>query len=277
MSNLTLIHAARQRKGSLRQSHHYGTLRRLELALIRNVWSHPYDKKYGQIAPLLGNPSLRLVPGAQGTSGAPSGEYIYHLTSVRKVLKHTAWSFFPSGFPSPKHEDEKLFAYLVKDHAWAGGWLPLSPKYASGKLSGFRDFTWWTSAELDPKYILCQAHALGLPNKWISKHALILRCRVDYVVAGGLAFVPTVMDGFLSEIFSPADYRGTHPPAYGKTIDLDGPGPLTEGEEEFAVRPLEVSEIEFRPVLIDRPVRLKHVVRRDARLWQLLENYYNKP
>lgn len=208
-------------------------------------------------------------------AAAPSGEYIFHLTSVRKVLNNIAWTFFPSGFPSIKHEDKKLFDYLVKHHRSKKDWLPLS-NYASGKLSGFRDFTWWTDLELDSRYILCQAHALGLPNKWIYKHALIMRCPVDYVIKNNLAFVPTVMDGFLSEIFSPSDYRAGTRPMSGRTIDLDGPGKFVVGEEEFALKPLDASQIDFCPVLIDHKVRMTHIVRRDARLWQLLEIYYNK-
>lgn len=275
MSNLTLLHRIRQIKGSLRQPHHYVSLRRLESSLSHKGLGHSYDKTYAQIASLLGDPKLNLTPGAQGTNATPVGEYIFHLTSVRKVLSNITWNFFPSGFPSLRHEDNKLFAYLVKHYQREKDWLPLS-RYASGRLSGFRDFTWWTSLELASSYILCHAHSLGLPNKWIPKYALVMRCPVDYVVRNNLAFVPTVMDGFFSEIFSPADYRGGCSPSAGRTIDLDSPGPLADGEEEFAVRSLEAREIEFYPILIDYSIRRAHVVNRNARLWQLLEIYYNK-
>lgn len=275
MSNLTILHRVRQIKGSLRQPHHYRNLRRLELELSHRGWSHPYDKAYTQVASLLSNPSLNLIPGAQGSSATPASKYIFHLTSVRKVLNNLTWKFFPSGFPSLRHEDKKLFDYLVKHYRREKDWLPLS-RYASGRLSGFRDFTWWTSLELASSYILCHAHSLGLPNKWIPKYALVMRCSVDYVTKNNLAFVPTVIDGFLSEIFSPSDHRGGRSVISGRTIDLDSPGPLADGEEEYAVKPLEANEIEFYPVLIDHPIRRTHVVRRDARLWQLLEIYYNK-
>ena len=275
MSNLTVLHRVRQIKGSLRQPHHYKNLRRLEMELSHHGWSHPYDKTYSQTSVLLAKPRLNVVPGAQGSVATPASKYIYHLTSVRKVLSNVTWDFFPSGFPSLRHENKKLFDYLVKHYRRDKDWLPLN-RYASGKLSGFRDFTWWTSLELASSYILCQAHSLGLPNKWIPKYALIMRCSVDYVIKNNLACVPTVLDGFLSEVFSPTDYRGGHSPGCGRTIDLDGPGPLVDGEEEFAVKPLDVHEIDFQPVLIDHSIRRAHVVRRDARLWQLLEIYYNK-
>lgn len=238
--------------------------------------SHPYEdgvtKSRNQMATLMNVPAFRQ--GAVGSEATPAQEFIYHLTSIRKVLNYSTWTHFPSGFPTVRHQDRRVFEYLVDDYTRLRDWLPLGG-YARGQLSGFRGFTWWSNLKLLANHIVCGAHVLGLPNTWIPKYALVIRCPASYVRKNNLACVPTTLDGFVSEIFCPADYRSSSRPVCGKTVNLDSPGHLTAGADEFAVKPLDVDEVQFYPVLIDRRARVAHVVRRDARLWQLLEVYYN--
>ena len=235
--------------------------------------THPYrlirNRVIDQFKPLMANP--KFANGGTGPSASTTVEFIYHLTSVRKLVKFTEWSFFPSGFPTPKNAAWRVFEYLVADHTKTSDWLPLR-NYATGEYGGFRNFTWWTTLELDPSDIVCKAHTLGLPNKWIPTYAVILRCPVIHIEPKNLHHVPTVVDGFPSEIFRPMDFR-ISPPTSGRTIDLDTNGPLTDGVEEFALSPVPVSPIEFKPVLINRYAR-RHRVVRNARLWQLLESFY---
>lgn len=287
MSNLAILHMLRQDKGVIRQVGYAGTLRALEAELQNMSLAHPYrlirNKSQNQMLPLLG--VINFTPGGAGPDATPSQEYIYHLTSVSKVLRYSRWTFFPPGFTTRKHSDSRLFRHLEdkyeearaahQDVTGSKTWLPLKD-YAHGTYSGFRDFTWWTTLTLLPSYIVCGGHNIGLPNKWIPNYALIMRCPSSYVKAAKLISIPTVLDGFTSEIYSPVDLRVSPHPACGQTINLDSVGPLREGREEFALRPVSVNQIEFQPVLIDRPRRQAHVVRLDGRLWQLLEIYYSK-
>lgn len=275
MSNPTVVHRIRQITGGNFQPRYGPVLFDLELELRGMGLDHPYrlvrNKIVDQMRPLLGVPEF--ASGATGPLGTTHADYVYHLTSVRKLLTFSRWRFFPSGFPTLKHQDWRLFEYLIDDYDSSKDWLPLK-KYSQGTYSGFRDFTWWTNLSLLRTQIVCQAHKLGLPNKWIPKYGVILRCHSSYAKMHKLPHGPSVVDGFTSEIFRPSDCRAA-PPASGRTIDLDSPGALRDGAEEFVLTPVRVEAIEFQPVLIDIRARSKHVVVRNARLWQLLEMFYN--
>jgi hypothetical protein len=278
MSNPTIVHQLRQLKGSLRQPQHGQDLYVLEQAIRGMGLTHPYrlivNSKVNQLTSLLSVPTFSK--GGIGTLATSSSEFLYHLTGVRKVLKYSGWNYFPRGFPTLRHSDRRIFSYLLNDYNRNNrGPLPLG-RYAKGTLSGFRGFTWWTSLKILEAHVVCSAHRLGMPNKWIPKFALVMRCPSTYIAGGHFASVPTTLDGFISEIFCPADYRSAQTlPSYGRAINLDNLGRLAAGPEEFAVGSIDVREVEFFPVLIDRAVRSVHVVQRDARLWQLLEIFYN--
>jgi hypothetical protein len=277
MSNLTILHRIRQLKGGLRQPHYGATLFALEMELKGMGLTHPYrlikNKSIDQLSSLLRIPEF--ARSAAGDACDPKCDFIYHLTSVRKAAIYSQWAYFPSGFPSLKHEDRKLFEYLQDDFASRGNWLQLST-YAQDRYSGFRGFTWWTDLNILGGRIICSAHQLGLPNKWVPKYGLVMRCATAYARTKSLPRVPTTVDGFISEIFSPPDLRLVPTPTYGRAIDLDSPAALQAGAQEYALASVPVDQIEFIPVLIDRTARSHHVVERNARLWQLLEIYYNK-
>jgi hypothetical protein len=274
MSNPTIVHQTRQLKGSEFQASSGPTLYALELELRAMGLSHPYrlirNRVIDQFQPLMAN--TEFASGGTGPSASTTVDFIYHLTSVRKLVKFTQWSFFPSGFPTPKNAAWRLFEYLIADYHSTSNWLPLRD-YASGEYGGFRNFTWWSNLELDPNDIVCRAHKLGLPNKWIPVYAVILRCPAIHIELDNLHHIPTVVDGFPSEIFRPMDFRMSSLTS-GQTIDLETNGQLADGVEEFALSPVPVNPIEFKPVLINRHAR-HHKVVRNARLWQLLEMFYN--
>jgi hypothetical protein len=274
MSNPTIVHQTRHLKAIEFQEPSEPTLDALNKELNGMGLTHPYrlirNNVIDQFKPLMANPEF--ATGGTGPSASTSANFIYHLTSVGKLVKNTKWSFFPSGFPNKKTPDWRVFEYLVSEYKKTSQWLLLQ-NYAKGKYGGFRNFTWWTSFELDPTDIVCKAHKLGLPNRWIQNYGIILRCRVTHSRIDNLHHVPTVVDGFPSEIFRPMDFR-VLPLTSGRTIDLETKGKLIDGVEEFTLSPVPVEPIEFKPVLINAPVRGHRVVR-NARLWQLLEMFYN--
>lgn len=277
MSNLTILHRIRQLKGGLRQPRYGAALYALEIELKGIGRSHPYglvrNRLIDELSALLRIPEF--AHAARGNAADPKCDFIYHLSSVRKVLTYSQWSYFPSGFPSSKHEDRKLFEYLLDDYDAKTDWLRLSG-YSRDRYSGFRGFTWWTDLKLLERRIVCSAHKLGLPNKWIPKYALVMRCPASYAKSTNLSHIPTAVDGFTSEIFSPSDLTRIPVPTFGRAIDLDSPAGLRTGAQEYALNSVPVDQIDFIPVLIDRTLRVHHVVARNARLWQLLEIYYNK-
>lgn len=284
-SYLTILHKLRQIKGVLRQPSHKDALRKLQKELSDNIKEpHPYrlvvNDKIDQIKPLMGVPEFRS--GAKGVPATPTSEYIYHLTSIRKVVgdpnsklpRTLTWSYFPPAFPNLYEPDLKLFECLLKEYkdVYGGkGWMQLKD-YAVGEYSVKRNFTWWTNEKFPDAHIVCAAHRVGLPNTWIPKYALVMQC-LTKKVSKTLSHVPTTLDGFISEIFSPADDR-TGPPAHGEAINLDNSRLLSTDAEEYSLKPISVDSIQFRPVLIDNRKRRQHVVSRNPRLWQLLEIYY---
>lgn len=287
-SYLTILHRQRQIKGALRQPGYRTALAKLQKTLLITIREpHPYrlvvNDVVDQMKPLLAVPEFKS--GAQGGPAAPGSDYIYHLTSIRKVVgdpkskspRTLTWTHFPPAFPKLDESDRHLFEYLLDKYIreyGRTGWMALKD-YAAGKYSVKRDFTWWTNEKFPDANIICAAHRVGLPNTWVPKYALVMRCLARKVTSQALSHVPTVLDGFLSEIFSPADYRSATP-TWGQAIDLDSPGPLSARAEEYSMNPIPVEAISFRPVLIDNNRRRRHVVARDPRLWQLLELYYDK-
>jgi hypothetical protein len=285
-SYLTILHQLRQIKGALRQAAHKPTLVKLQRELSFSIKEpHPYrlvvNGTINQIKPLLAVPEFKS--GATGSHATPGGDYIYNLTSLRKVVgdaharlpRTLTWTHFPPAFPNLTWPDRKLFECLLreKDDVYGGReWIPLKD-YATGRFSVKREFTWWTNQKFPAAHVVCAAHRVGMPNTWIPKYALVMRCPAKEAIGKTLPHVPTVMDGFVSEIFSPADYRTTRP-VKGEAINLDSSRNLFTQEEEYSLNPIPVELIEFQPVLIDRKKR-QHAVYRNARLWQLLEIYYH--
>jgi hypothetical protein len=285
-SYLTRIHRLRQVKGALRQAHHKTTLGHLQQTLSNDIKeSHPYRLSFdktlniNQMEPLFS--VLGFLPGARGTDVIPHDDYLYHLSSISKVKKEKFWTWLPPVCGTLRAADRKLFSCLKQKYdveCGGTGWMPLKD-FASGEYKrrddrDVRNFTWWTNQKLLDAHIVCAAHRLGLPNTWIPKYALIMRCRASEVGARLLSHVPSVIDAFVSEIFHPADYR-TAIPTCGHTINLDSPGQLQTGAKEYALNPIAVELIEFFPIEIGWSKRSPHVVSRNVGLWQLLESYYD--
>ena len=262
---LTEIYKYRCTTGVTRQPHHRKDLRDLRKIIKEIPQDHPYRLK--DYEPLYR--SAAFDPGACGSSlNTKVVLELYRLGSLDKVVEHvTDWTFKKTRGRRP-YSEPRLFFHLSQYYRNEGKpWLPLS-RFATGELSGIRKFTWWTTSDLDVNDIVCASHNLGLPNSWIPKYALLLRCHRE----ASMVSIPSVLDGFCSVIFNAADYRGGSPTS-GQTIDLDTE-PLALGHNEFVLKPIDVDSVEVKPILIDQPKRLHHVVRMDGKLLRLLHHYY---
>ena len=275
MADQTSIYLIRLKLGNNRQPSYAPDILHFD-SIVRTLGKpHPYSLDDKQIAQLLSIPTF--AQGGQGSiCNIPAAQvYLFHLSSVHKVVNNTTWHRFPPGFSTSFHQNRTIFEYLRWEHDAKKDWLRLSD-YAHGSLSGFRGFTWWTSLKLLPQYILCGAHSLGIPNDWIPIYALLLRCPVKYINSNKLARIPTTVDGYISEIFHPT--IGANSPLTGMTVNLDGypRNPLSHGYAEFTVMMLDVNELEFQPILIDNSVRMSHDVLLNSVLRNQLEDYYSK-
>jgi hypothetical protein len=271
MSSLTEIHGIRQRKGRVRQPLHKDGLDELHEEIKGK--GHPY-RLGEEIRLLMGKESFSI--GGIGTPArVPNQEYLYRLSPVKKAAKYSSvWTS-----SSPRAEDQPPVIFGHWNDAFKkskGQWLRLGD-YAQGHFASPRGFTFWTSFELQPDGVVDNtyhmstghAHRLGLPNDWLDDHSVILRCRVKRV--GEMAHVPTVLDGFDSEIFYPT--RAANNPPSGITIELNFPGPLKDSKEEFALRKIDVREIEMLPVIVDTDVE-PYINSDSPVLWNLLAKYY---
>ncbi len=261
----TEIYKYRCSTGVARQPQHRDDLRDLRKIIRKIPQDHPYRLK--DYDPLYR--SAAFDPGARGSTLSNNTVLeLYRLVSLQKAVEHvTDWTFKRKKGKRPLSEP-RLFFHVSEYYRNKGKpWLPLST-FAIGELSGIRKFTWWTTSDLNVNDIVCASHNLGLPNSWIPKYALLLRCHLK----ASMVSIPSVLDGFCSVIFNAADYRNGNPTS-GQTIDLDTE-PLALGHNEFVLKPIAVDYVEVKPILIDQPRRLHHVVSMDGKLLKLLLQYY---
>ncbi|UTA66965.1 hypothetical protein [Emticicia sp. 21SJ11W-3] len=125
-----------------------------------------------------------------------------------------------------------------------------------------RSFSWWTDSlpktdfilendnffspdQIINEWVVELAHNIGFPNDWLSEKSLILRIEVDKVK--DLLFVPSAIDAFTQEVFSPVD-EVTKPSA-GKAIKIDKT--LSTGFNEYLIPLFDISLIEFLPVRLN--------------------------
>lgn len=218
---------------------------------------------------------LTLPAYVQGSGGLPAtlpeDGYLYRLTSLVRLTQDAEWIFFRPGFEDVETirlRPEPLADELARRSR--GGWLRLRT-FATGEMAGPRRFTWWTSAILDPREIIAGMHRLGVPNNWLVRSSVLLRCPVSAVAAGRAARVPTVLDAFESPIFHPTADAGN--PASGVTIDLTQAA-LRAGEDEYVLEPLAVDEIEIWPLAVTDAMKDLRDVRLGTDLYNRLVTYY---
>lgn len=275
MANRVTLHKLRQSIAMKRQQRHKQNLLDLDDELSKLGLSDPYSLTGREWASL----GARCKAFATGAKGRPVNipkhyKFLYRLCDISSLIKFTDWkATLEKTLPN-----KQVLSRLVEDYNRNKTWLPLN-QYASGILKGYRELTWWTTMEipidLQPVKLIQLAHRLGLINLWIPPHTVILRCSVPYINARSSSRVPTVLDGFASPIFHPACCNNK--PSSGLTINLEHTNVLLEGEQEFALGPIDVSAIDFYPIYIGRNARTAtKSVKLTPELYKALENYYNK-
>jgi hypothetical protein len=266
MTHHSKIHGLRQSLGMSRQSVHSPALESLQQELDSMGLEHPYTLERGQIDQLMTNEFF--AQGGRGLSASALGhQYLYRICNVRQIVDNTSW------ISANRYENnEDIWISLKRDFDAAGDWLPLS-RYAYGALLGYRGFTWWTSLNFLAAGVICGAHVAGIPNDWLQKYAIILRCLLEEIEGKDMLRVPTVLDAFNGEIFHPTINDDS--PVEGLTISLEDPANLETGTDEFVLPGVGVDQIDLWPVLIDRNMRESHNVQLDATLLASLETYYS--
>lgn len=206
--------------------------------------------------------NAQFAAGGTGLKAHYSGQFLYRISGIRKLVNFTQWRS-----PHPYYTDDDIWLRL-KLRSDVDGWLPLS-EYAEGALTGPRQITWWTDSDPSATDIICAGHLIGLPNDWMAKYSVILRCRINSLTTFA---VPSVIDAFDGEIFHPTlDKRM---PNEGVTINLEDLNHLGPGAREFVLGEISVGEVMFQPVLVDLTLRRKHTVRLNSILRTRLEEYY---
>jgi len=129
------------------------------------------------------------------------------------------------------------------------GWASLDTiaedTYVAESTDGSKDrslTTWWTDLNLRQARMVQDCYRIGMPKTSLSVDCALLRCRIDSDIIAK-AKVPTVLDGFASEIFIPTVSAAT--PGAGQAIDI-GSATLKPGEAEFVLGPIEVTRIQIQ-------------------------------
>jgi hypothetical protein len=228
---------------------------------------HPYALKEADFDQLTAEAAYLKM--CRGFPGLMDETHCYRISTVWKLQRNTE-ALVLRGLGNVTPEDG--FTRISRQYDLRGeDWLALS-RFIGGRYSGPRGATWWTTLELPGDNVQCAGHRMGLLNGDIALHAIVLRCRTDYIARQKLAFVPTVVDGFFFEIFQAT--ADSESPRWGTTIDLEDPENLKAGVSEYVVPPLDIDEAEIQLMPINLTTnRSSHRVYHDDIADSLLAYY----
>lgn len=276
MSDQKILYDIRRRIDCKRQPRHSEALEDLNDLLGTLELSHPYELEIEHIKEFMKKDAY--ANGCRGLRATiPKINYLYRIAGVKSVTDNVSelvWDGL-----TPDSNDIEIWnaingdpEFEETDEPAVGRWRSLA-RYAQGRLTGYRGYTWWTSRRLSPENVVCWAHALGRYNDNVAVYALLLRCPVSSLLPGDFVFVPTMLDAFDQEIFhSTVDKES---PGSGITINLEDSANLDRGDPEYTLGPIAVESVEIMPKFVGRPQR-KHKVEPGVETWKLLEDYYNK-
>jgi hypothetical protein len=216
----------------------------LELALRDNFSGkgHPYGLSYQERQEVLGV-LLEGLAGVRKVAELPDSDYLYRVCNVEDFIYNTQ---FPLS-PSDKNEPDPSIAVWERLRTESNGqWRSVSGTIGK-EYAGCGQISWWTDLPL-PVDIVPGALKIGMCTNWLIDRSILIRCKVSFVRAARLAYVPTILDAFCQLIFHPR-HESKSPPS-GKAIDLSQPGPLSTGASEFVLRPIDCSRIDFLPIAI---------------------------
>lgn len=208
--------------------------------------------------------------GTKGIEVEPNGiDYIYRLTAVNSVVNDPRIQW--RNRLQKNKSDDKIWESLNLEQKRQQDWLALT-LFAKGSLGGFRNFTWWTNHVIDEIEVVESAHRMGIPNDYIAKHALILRCNVSSYTSALSICSPTTLDGFFSLIFL-AEYEDEcH--SGGTTIALSDSSEFDDGVTEYVLPPIPARCVDFIPVEIDSFIRAKSPVNLSHEFLNRLLRFY---
>ncbi len=212
-----------------RRSRSYSQL--VQSASLRKL-EHPYSSQFFK-------PTPESPP--EGLPARPPSHYCYRITSIGSLAKSTG-----SLRIKKTETDARNWELLKEASGRPRSWVRLS-KLATGKLRGWRGFTWWTPSTLEIEDLITSAYQLGINNENIPKRGAILRCPVDHLLRNRLVTVPTIIEGFDQLIFMAT--KDSDKPAMGVTIDINTKT-FSFGVGEVCLAAVPVAEIECLPVHI---------------------------
>ncbi|HEY0511409.1 MAG TPA: hypothetical protein VGH73_05870 [Thermoanaerobaculia bacterium] len=189
---------------------------------------------------------------SRGRRAQPDAEFLYLIAEVDKFLREIN---APPELQLLKYGDitatgDKFWELVhVRGLKAKEEWVPLSTitqgVYGRDPAAGEdpkQQIYWWSDLPLAQENLVRDMRRRGLAKDWFSGRCVVLRCRLtaDLVAA---TQVPSVLDGFASDIFLPTDSELT--PPTGQAIDLTADS-LKLGAGEFILGPVAASHIEFR-------------------------------
>jgi hypothetical protein len=196
---------------------------------------------------------------SRGRAVQPKAEFLFQVCEVERFLKEID---LPTGMllpdADPTAAPENFWIFLEGEgFRPSEQWVHLSE--ITGGTYGRREspdddprrrlLYWWSDVPLVKDGLIRSMRRLGLCQDWFSGRCVLLRCRMAPEVVSEV-HVPSVLDGFASEVFLPADYNTLETPA-GHAIDLAAK-PLQPGGKEFVLGPVDVRYIEFMSVEITK-------------------------
>lgn len=270
MTRKHYIYCYRSGCGRLRQPTHTHRLDELELALRDNFGGkgHPYGLGFREKQELLGL-LLEGLAGVRKAADLPDSEYLYRVCNIEDFIYNTDYPLSPSDMNEP---DPSIAVWERLNTESDGEWRPV-PGGVGKQYAGYGQISWWTDLPL-PVDIVLGALKIGMCTNWLIDRSILLRCKVSFVKAAGLAYVPTVLDAFCQLVFHPR-HESKNPP-FGKAIDLSQPGPLGVGASEFVLRPTDCRQLEFLPIPVSSDMKKNYKEHHDnhQKLLDRLIAYY---
>lgn len=263
MANLNSLYQIRCKKGRARQPSHAATIIKFANALGANGIFCPYDKtKQSKTFWDILN-SFNEFKGSKGKAVVIAEcEYVYRFTTAADladsfgennwILKHLP---LPHTRSNKDDFNRRFFSYAEKN--WnINDWIELSSIIQKEdpvtKLpvtyKNRRQFSFWTTSELDAGNPLTNTFKIGYATDWIQEHTLVLRCKVKKLNSKTKIRIPTIIDAFTEPIFRPT--KDSSKNTWGLAIDICV-NPLDTGFKEFVIDEIEVEKIEFKPVNIE--------------------------
>lgn len=165
-----------------------------------------------------------------------SSAYLYRYTPIRKLIggKDSTWD-------RALIDSDDAFKFLL-DACKDDEWFKLST-VMTGTYKNPRGFSWWTCNEINT---LENLFKLGLVTNWVDIESVIMRIKITTAIKHRLN-VPSVIDAFAQPIFYPKALGANS----GITLNLNDLIKFENGNTEYVIGEVDISDIEIFPIDID--------------------------